>query len=340
MGRWLRTLLILLVTASIGVGAWLLAVRVGAFEISREELLERYSKPNSKFVDLDGLKVHYTDEGSGPPVVLVHASFMSLHAWDELAAALAQRHRVIRFDMQSCGLTGPDPKQRYSMEHNIALVHALTTALDIDRYALIGTSSGGTVAFNHAAQYPERVTRLVLINSAGMPRTPATDPNRGRGNALSQWITRHHKSRQWWKRSLTQQITGGTAPPASLIDRVYDFNRRRGLVEESAIYLRGFRTGDPEAVLADVRSPTLILWGMGNITVSHLEADVMQLWLTNAPSLKRKYPKLGHYAYIEAPETVATDVDAFLSGAMDGELRVTRRVLAGAAVSNASAPAP
>jgi pimeloyl-ACP methyl ester carboxylesterase len=333
--RLARLVWVVIVVAALGAGAWLLAIANGVFEVPLAELEARYRKPNSQFVDVDGVRMHYVDEGKGPVVVLVHASFMSLHEWDALAASLASRYRVLRFDMLTNGLTGFDPQQRYSIERNLELLDGLTTKLGIDRYALVGTSSGGIVAFRQAAARPEHVTRLVLINSAGMPRSAATNPNRARGNALAQWIQRHYKSRAWWQDSLTQQFTGGTAPTAEFVERVYDMNRRRGLVEASAIYLRDFRSGDPQAVLSQVKAPTFVGWGVGNITVSHLEADVYEHWLTQAPSVKKKYPKLGHYAYLENPDEINRDVAAFLDGALDADLRVTRRV-----TTNDSASAP
>jgi pimeloyl-ACP methyl ester carboxylesterase len=323
---WWRGASLALIVAGLAAGAWLLAVANGAFEISLDELETRYRKSNSQFIEIDGVRMHYVDEGQGPAVILVHASFMSLHTWDALAASLANRYRVVRFDMLTNGLTGFDPQQRYSIERNVELLDRLTTQLGIDRYALVGTSSGGTVAFLHASARPERVTRLVLINSAGMPRSAATNPNRGRGSALSQWMQRHYKSRAWWQDSLEQQFTGGTPPPDDLVQRVYDMNRRRGLVEASAIFMRDFRTGDPETTLGRVRAPTFIGWSIGNLTVSHLEADVFEHWLTQAPSIKRKYAKLGHYAYLESADEINSDIGAFLDGTLDGQLRVTRRV--------------
>jgi pimeloyl-ACP methyl ester carboxylesterase len=106
-------------------------------------------------------------------------------------------------------------------------------------------------------------------------------------------------------------------------------NRREGLREEGAAFLRNYRTGDPKVELAKVRAPTLIVWGMGNITVAHLEADVFQLWLTQAPSIKKKYPRYGHYIYMENPAIVIPDVRNFLEGRMDADLRVTRRMPSG-----------
>jgi predicted ester cyclase len=65
--------------------------------------------------------------------------------------------------------------------------------------------------------------------------------------------------------------------------------------------------------------------GLDNQTVVHLEADVFQHWLINAPTLKKKYPGVGHYLYLEIPEQFNKDVADFLAGRLDGELRRTQR---------------
>ncbi|MCS6948278.1 MAG: alpha/beta hydrolase, partial [Steroidobacteraceae bacterium] len=298
-----------------------LVLRSDLLRLDLPTLKARYELPNSRYADIDGVRVHYVDEGSGPPVVLVHASFMSLHSWDALAAALRPRYRVIRFDQLGAGLTGPDPANDYSQQHNQRLLDGLTRKLGLERFALLGTSSGGITAFHYAAAHPERVTRLILVNSAGLPRTPATDPNRPRGGALLRWYRSQYQSRAYWRDSLRRQFTSGIEPPAALVDRVYDLNRRDTLRHEAPAIMRAFRTGEPQQVLARVTAPTLILWGLDNITVAHLEADVFQHWLVQAPTLLKKYPRVGHYLYHEIPDEFARDVEAFLSGALDRELR-------------------
>ena len=78
--------------------------------------------------------------------------------------------------------------------------------------------------------------------------------------------------------------------------------------------MRNYVTGDPSVVLAKIKAPTLILWGMDNPTVMHLEANIIQLWMTCAPTMIKKYGRLGHYPYIEKPELFAADIGAFLTG--------------------------
>ena len=305
----------------------LLATVVGAFGLDRgwmdlplPTLIDRYGTPDSRFTDVDGVRVHYVDRGQGPPLVLLHASFLNLQSFDALSAALEDRYRVIRLDLSGAGLTGEDPTLAYGVDRNMDLVHGLVGQLGIDSFALLGTSSGGITAFRYAVRYPEQVSRLVLINAAGMPRTPATNPLRPPSSRLVGWVQARYRSRQFWAGSLTDNFTPHHVPGDALIDRTYDMNRRAGGREINRLYLANFSTGDPQSMLAGVRAPTLVLWGLDNRTLTHLEADVFAHWLTAAPVLVRKYPGLGHYPYLEEPATVAADVGAFLAGALDGQL--------------------
>lgn len=306
-------------------GGWLLLLTNGAFDISIEDLRAKYETPNSQYIDLDGVEVHYIDEGEGPPVVLSHASYHSTRAWDGMAAALTDRYRVIRFDYPNAGLTGLDAKNRYSVEFYQDLITQLTEALGIETFHLVGTSSGGTVAFRYAANNSDKVERLILINSAGMPRTAVTNPNRPRGSAFSRWVNSHHQDWDYWVTALSQTVTS-RPPTEDHIEMAYDMNRREGRREPARTFMRNYVTGDPSQVLDDIIAPTLILWGMENPTVMHLEANIIQLWMTGAPTMVKKYPKLGHYPYIEEPELVAKDVAAFLAGDYDDQLRQTQRL--------------
>ena len=145
----------LVVLALAGVGLYAAALEYGYFEIPLKDLEAKFAKPSSKFMDIDGVRVHYMDEGQGDALVLIHASYMNLQVFDSMAKALSAKYRVVRFDVPTAGLTGPDPKQRYSIELNMQILDTLTTNLGIEKFALLGTSSGGPVAFRYAADKPD-----------------------------------------------------------------------------------------------------------------------------------------------------------------------------------------
>ena len=311
--------LAMLAAGVLGIAA--VGLERGWFELPLPTLVERYQLPGSRFVELDGVRVHYVDEGSGEPVVLLHASYLSLHSWNELAARLTHRYRVIRLDLSGAGLTGSDPTGGYGIERNIELIRGVLDSLGLDRVALVGTSSGGIAAFRYAARFPEEVSRLVLINSAGMPRTAATNPLRARRSTVTGWIETRLRSRRYWQQALEESFVPPHAPSPQLVQMTYDMNRRAGGREITRLYIANFRTGDPQSELARVTQPTLILWGQENRTLMHLEAEVFAHWLSAAPRTLKKYPGLGHYPYLENPALVAEDLVRFLSGELDSSLR-------------------
>ena len=337
-----KTLVLLLGLLALIGGILALGLQRGWFELPLTELIDRYELPESRYVDVDGVSVHYVDQGSGPPVVILHASFLSLRSWDAVAESLTKQYRVIRLDLSGAGLTGTDPTGRYGVDRNIELAQGVMKELGLQTVALIGTSSGGISAFRMAARFPEQVTRLVLINSAGMPRTAATNPNRARSGPVDRWIQSRLRSRGFWEKGMGANFAPPYAPSPELVQRTYDMNRRAGGREIARLYLANFSTGDPQSMLSRVTAPTLVLWGEENRTVMHLEADVFAYWLSAAPTMLKKYPGLGHYAYTEEPELISADIASFLSGQLDDQLDVPRKskTVAGHSGTDITLPEP
>ena len=311
-----------LIASTVLFGGGIIVLKSGILDISLLDLRSKYQTAESKFVDLDGIEIHYYDEGKGPAVIISHASYHSLHSWDGVASLLKENFRVVRFDYPNAGLSGLDPQNRYSVEHYQNIITQLADTLSIEKFNLVGTSSGGTVAFRYAANNPERVARLVLVNSAGMPRTKITNPNRIRGNLFQRWYSQQYKSPNHWKDALSKTVTS-KPPSEEHIESTYDFNRRANRRPAAEIFRKNYITGDPSIVLNKIIAPTLILWGMDNPTVMHLEANVMQHWMTSAYTMVKKYSKLGHYPYIEEPKLVAQDIIEFLNGKVDKKLLKT-----------------
>jgi len=308
----------------------LVAGTAGADEMSPvpkltiEELRTKYALPQSRFVDLDGINLHYVDEGEGPVVMLLHASYHSLRTWDALAERLKQNYRVVRFDFPSAGLSvdnKPAPPEKFSMMGRyVDTIGNLARHLELDRFALIATSSGGAAGFRYTSANPDKVERLVLINTAGMPRIPRNDPLRERASS-AKWAGMAVRPREFWAFGMSENFIAPNEPPDWLIDQAFDYARREGRAEKAAQY--AYSTGDPKSILGRITSPTMIMWGKSNPTVMHLEADVIQHWMTGAPTTIRKYEGLGHYPYIEDLDAIYPDLAAFLAGELDPELRQT-----------------
>ncbi|MEU4672725.1 alpha/beta fold hydrolase [Amycolatopsis sp. NPDC023774] len=112
-------------------------------------------------IEVDGVRFGYDEAGQGPPVVLLHAGLADRRMWDHQFAALAEHHRVIRYDRRG---HGDSQAAEGTVSHHRDLL-AVMSALGIDRAALAGSSMGGAYALDAALAAPDRVTRLVLIGA-------------------------------------------------------------------------------------------------------------------------------------------------------------------------------
>ena len=109
-------------------------------------------------VESNGARIYYEVEGSGEPVVLIHAGVANLRMWDDQAAALRDTYRVIRYDTRGYGRTETDAVE-FS---NRADVAALLDHLGVESAHVVGLSRGGMIALDFALEFPERVRSLVV----------------------------------------------------------------------------------------------------------------------------------------------------------------------------------
>ncbi len=164
--RWLLIAVIILLVAVL-IGPFLVPVTPLEGTVPPEQLAD----PDSRFIEVDGITVHYKMAGSGQPVLfLLHGFGASTFSWREVIGPLSEMGTVVAFDRTGFGLTerplhwtGPSP---YTYEAHAELTVKLMDALGVERAVLVGNSAGGTVALLTALNYPERVGALVLVAPA------------------------------------------------------------------------------------------------------------------------------------------------------------------------------
>lgn len=130
----------------------------GHRDIPLNELKLKYANKDSSFMSVNGMDVHFRDEGNQSdsiPIVLIHGTGASLHTFDVWADSLKQSKRVIRMDLPAYGLTGPFPDGNYSMTHYTAFLKDFLSALGIEHCVLAGNSLGGEIAWNFTLEQPE-----------------------------------------------------------------------------------------------------------------------------------------------------------------------------------------
>ena len=123
-------------------------------------------KPTSNYLDLAGLTVHYLTAGSGTPLLLLHGTALDSAqlTYGALIPELARHYRVIAPDWPGYGKSDK-PKLEYSMQFYEAILTAFIKELKLDKFDVAAFSMGGGITLGYALENPERIKRLILIDS-------------------------------------------------------------------------------------------------------------------------------------------------------------------------------
>jgi len=115
---------------------------------------------------LQGRRFHYTEWGAptAPALIMLHGVTGHARTWDEEAAALASRYRVLALDQRGHGDSDPAPHADYTVAAMSADLTTFADSLRITRASIVGLSMGGRVAIAFAGQAPQRVERLVVVD--------------------------------------------------------------------------------------------------------------------------------------------------------------------------------
>jgi pimeloyl-ACP methyl ester carboxylesterase len=307
-----------------GVLAFLLLLIVAfiaanwAPERSLAELRGRWAPAPSLFVDVAGLNVHMRDEGPADdptPVVLLHGTGSSLHAWDGWVEALKETRRVIRFDLPGFGLTGPSPARIYTLDNDARVVIALLDRLAIKRCVIGGNSLGGAVAWRTALAHPCRVEKLILVDAVGYPDHSISVPI---GYRLAQmpaltWLLKNTLPRSLVKQGLHNIFGDPKRVTQEMIDRAVDLNQREGNRQALVERLRQRRPSALCKRIPELTVPTLILWGGRDRLIP--PDDAKRFHRDIAGSTLVIFDDLGHAPEEEDPVRTVEAVKRFLDPA-------------------------
>lgn len=281
-------------------------------DIPAAELEARYGNRESRFMNVAGVRIHYRDEGprDAPVLVLIHANFASLLGWAPWVEALKDSYRVVRFDMTSHGLTGPDPTGDYTLERTMEITEKFIDAMGIENFTIAGTSLGGTVSVLYDQRNPGRVERMILLS----PGSLEGKEQKARGDVPdSAYILKYIMPRALPEFMLRGGFGDKSKLTEELIDRWYELWMREGQREAQLDRLRQYDSGDIEFVYRQLDLPVLLLWGEANTTAKFEQSEEVMHLLENARSVKFiSYPGVGHMAVQEAGGEIAADVRAWL----------------------------
>jgi pimeloyl-ACP methyl ester carboxylesterase len=279
---------------------------------SIETLRSRYALAQSRFLTLNDIPVHYTDEGEGPVIVLVHGSFLDLTSWDSWLQEL-QGYRIVRYDRLRWGLTGHGEGEAIGYEDEEALLAALVDHLGLERFALAGTSSGGMVVASYAAHHPQRVDRLILINfplghgriqNAGGDSTAAAPEPSGPGGYMRGLLERNFVD--------VSLVTD------ELVARLAEMSDREdptGAVAASYAHASRLTEAERAATLGQISAPTLVMWSGENRTLPVANGEAAFKAVGAEDKQFVVIERAGHMLPLEQGELSSSVARRFLDGA-------------------------
>jgi pimeloyl-ACP methyl ester carboxylesterase len=303
-------------------GTILLVAGIGFYaytpDIPVETLKAKYAGPPSQFMELEGLNVHYRDEGrrdDSMPLVLIHGTGSSLFTWDAWVRRLSADFRLIRLDLPNYALTGSDGRNLYMGPDYAVFIAKFLDRLKVRQCYMAGNSLGGEVCWQFARLYPEGIRKMILIDAAGIPTPPKSRPLGFRIARMPvlRDVVKYLTPRAIFESSVRNVYADPLKVTPALIDQYADMTLRAG---NRAAIIRRFKADhrtyaeNRHEDLPGIQTPTLILWGAQDGLIPVEAAYKFQTALPNDTLVI--FPNAGHVPMEELGEESAAVARYFL----------------------------
>jgi pimeloyl-ACP methyl ester carboxylesterase len=271
------------------------------------------------FVITSAGRVFYEHRGSGPPVVLLHATLHDHTDFDPVARELAGRYTTIAVDWPGHGQSDPMSGGRVADAFLFAEVLAdLAERLDLAPAVLIGNSVGGFAAVRLALDQPDRVAGLVLVNGAGFSRQTAA-------SRLACRVLGNPRASRW----LLPRLVPGYMKPRNDHDRaIAERVQARARTADGARVAAGLWHSfgapayDLRAAAPRLTAPVLLVWGAGD-KILPLEAGRQAH--AAIPGSQFRTLDTGHVVFASDPERFLELAGPFIDAASKGAAQRARR---------------
>ena len=267
------------------------------------------------YLEQDGLRMHYVDEGAGDPVLLLHGEPTWAFLYRKLIPELAGSARCIAPDYFGFGRSDkPTEHGFYTYDRHVESISRLAEALDLRNITLVVQDWGGPVGFRFAVESPERIARLVVLNTGIGARAPSEEWLRFR--AFMRRVGTEIVAGQLIRLSLVQPVTDEVI---AAYDAPFPVPEARvGIVQFPELVPTGSEhpnAGRMLEVRAELRSldrPALVLFSDSDPIFSRRAAEVMAGLLPNA-ELDPPLLGAGHFLQEDQGEAIVRRIAAFRS---------------------------
>jgi haloalkane dehalogenase len=265
----------------------------------------------SRFADVDGARVHYIDEGDGPPLLMLHGNPTWSFLYREMVKGVRDRFRCVAVDHPGFGLSRPGPGYRFTPAEHAAVLEQLVLQLDLRDVTMMVQDWGGPIGFAVATRQPERFSRFVIANTWAWPKSdpPTQLFSRLLGGPIGRRLILN-------RNVFVERILPGGVKRRTLPDAVMDAYRGPFPTPASrvpvAVFPREILGSRPflaevEAGLERLRDrPALIVWPTGDPAFREPER---RRWEQLFPHHRTVLVEgAGHYVQEDAPEEIVAAI--------------------------------
>ena len=249
----------------------------------------------------DGTRIVWLEGGAGAPLVLVHGFGADKDNFTRVARYLTPHYRVIVPDLVGFGESAHRTDVDYRYAAQAERLHAFVQSLGLSRIDIGGNSMGGGIAMSYAAQHPDEVASLWLIDCAGIAAAPPSELARIVTSTGTNPLMITKESD--YPAFLHFVMSDPPWIPGSVMD-VLARERIANRALESQVF-RQIATDSVDAAVKGLPTPTLITWGEDDRALSVGTVPVLKTLLPNAQAIVM--PHIGHAPMIERPEQSAED---------------------------------
>ena len=277
-------------------------------DIPLNKLKEKYTNSYSSFIDINGINVHYRDEGvyhDSIPIVLIHGTGSSLHAYDIWSNNLKKTKRVVRMDLPAFGLTGPFLNNDYSITNYTTFLKDFLDNLNISQCILVGNSLGGEIVWRFALKEPVMARKLILIDPGGYPVISKSVPmafKLAKIPILNKFLT-HIIPRFVIRSSIENVYFDKSKVSDSLVNRYFDLTLRKGnreaIVERLKVSTTLTDVTNTYDNIKKIKQTTLIIWGSNDQLIPVENAYKFKNDITNSKLIVMR--ETGHIPMEEKP---------------------------------------
>jgi len=278
--------------------------------LTAAELAKKY--PDKKYVQIDGVSLHYEQEGLGRPLILLHGIPTNFLLWRSTTPALTYGNTIYNLDLMGFGLSEKPASQTYSLDTYVGQLSKFIANFHLDNPILVGHEIGGVIATLYTLRNPGKVRKLIIMDAPLYSAAPPLVMRLLRTRLVGDLFTG-----DWF---LKRILRGGMVKPELMTDATVndylkpyhdDPGARSALLKcERELNLRPVLENEVQAHLGKIQTPTLLVWGDGD---PYVPLDFAKKLKDDIPN-SELYVVLhsGHYVQEERGEDVRAALKEFI----------------------------